>query len=116
MSWTLETSDFYTSRFRRFQKKHPLEAEVVLDNLDYYFKALCDGTNPINLKAGFVHDEPDGIKAIDQKGGKGRLMQCRLYVFPDEKTKVLHVISIGTKIDQSGDIKECRSYIKPLKK
>ena len=115
MSWEIQKSDFFKSRFDRFQKKHPEEAKAVLNNLDTYFKVLCDGVNPLNIKAGFIHDEPEGIKGIDQKGGRGKLMQTRLYVFPDTKTNTLHVISIGNKTDQGADIKECRDYIKPLK-
>jgi hypothetical protein len=43
------------------------------------------------------------------------LMQSRLYVFPDTATETLHVISIGTKQEQRGDISECRGYVRPLK-
>jgi hypothetical protein len=114
--WTIQKSEFFGSRFKRFQKKHPEEAKAVSNNLDTYFNTLCLGVNPTNIQDGFVHHEPDGIKALDQKGGKGKMMQSRLYVFPEEEAKILHVVSIGTKSDQSGDISECRDYIKPLKK
>lgn len=114
--WKLQKSDFFDSRFKRFEKKHDREAEAVLNNLDTYFKTLCDGVNPLNIKMGFIHHESDGIKAVDQKGGKGNLLQTRLYVFPEEITKLLHIISIGTKVDQSGDIGECREYVRNLKK
>ncbi|MBE7444681.1 MAG: hypothetical protein HS132_05325 [Planctomycetia bacterium] len=113
--WKLELSPFFESRFKRFQKKHPPEAQAMLNNLDTYLITLNDGVNPINIKAGFIHHEPDGIKAIDQKGGKGKLMQSRLYIYPDTSTKLVHVISVGDKTDQQGDINECRGYIKPLK-
>jgi len=114
--WSLQKSPFFEARFRKFQKKHPEEAIAVLNNLDTYFKALCTGANPINIKSGFIHHEPEGIKAIDQKGGKGKLMQSRLYVFPETEPGILHVISIGTKTDQGGDISECRDYVRPFKK
>lgn len=114
--WTIQKSPIFEARFKRFQKKHPEESKAVLNNLDTYFKALCAGANPVNIQAGYIHHEPDGLKALDQKGGKGKMMQSRLYIFPEEEAKFLHVISIGTKSDQSGDISECRDYIKPLKK
>jgi hypothetical protein len=113
--WSIQKSQFFDSRFKRFQKKRPEESKAVLNNLDTYFKALCAGANPVNVQAGFIHHESDGIKAIDQKGGKGSMTQARLYVFPESEAKILHVISIGTKTDQGGDISECREYIKPLK-
>lgn len=113
--WVIQKSLFFKARFKRFQKKHPEEARAVLNNLETYLTTLNIGVNPINIKAGFIHDEPDGIKALDQKGGKGKMMQSRLYIFPETELKILHVISIGTKSDQGGDISECRSYIRPLK-
>ena len=115
MNWKVALSSFFESRFERFKKKHPDEAKSVLNNLDTYIVALNDGTNSMNIKAGFIHHEPDGIKAIDQRGGKSRLMQTRLYIYPDANTKTVHVISIGDKTDQNSDIQECRKYIKPLK-
>ncbi|OHB74470.1 MAG: hypothetical protein A2W17_02685 [Planctomycetes bacterium RBG_16_41_13] len=115
-AWKLEPSPFFDSRFKRFQKKHANEAKAILNNLDTYVSTLNEGVHPINIKAGFIHHEPDGIKAIDQKGGKGKLMQSRLYIYPHTETKTLHVISIGNKTDQKGDINECRDYIKPLRK
>ena len=69
MAWKIEKSGFFESRFKRFQKKHRDEALTVLNNLDSYFKALNEGANPLQIKAGFIHNEPEGIKAIDQKGG-----------------------------------------------
>lgn len=115
MEWVIQKSDFFESRFRRFQKKHPNEALAVLNNLDTYLTVLKTGINPLNIKLGFLHNEPNGIKAIDQKGGKGKLKQTRLYVFSDATKKVLHLINIGDKTDQNTDIQECRKFIKTLK-
>lgn len=115
MNWKIEFSVFFESRFERFKKKHPEETKAVLNNLDTYMATLNAGTNPMNVKAGFIHHEPDGIKAIDQRGGKGGLMQTRLYIYPDINTKIVHVISVGDKTDQNSDIQECRKYIRPLK-
>lgn len=114
--WKLELSEIFESRFKKFQKKHTIEAQSMLNNLDTYLSVLNEGVNPINIKAGFLHNEPDGIKAIDQKGGKGKLRQSRLYIYPDIRTKTVHVISVGDKSTQRRDINECRHYIKPLKK
>lgn len=104
MNWKIEFSVFSEARFERFKKKHPEETKAVLNNLDTYMATLNAGTNPMNVKAGFIHHEPDGIKAIDQRGGKGGLMQTRLYIYPDINTKIVHVISVGDKTDQNSDI------------
>ena len=111
----MEQSDFFKSRFHRFQKSHPNEALAVSDNLDTYFETLCSLGSPLQVKAGFIHHESNGIKAIDQKGGPGKLMQTRLYIYPEVERQILHVINIGTKIDQKKDVQKCRDYIKPLK-
>jgi len=55
-------------------------------------------------------------KYQEMKGGKGKLMQTRLYIYPDSAAMILYVISIGTKVDQKGDIRECQDYIRPLKR
>ncbi len=116
MAWKIEKSHFFEARFKRFQKKNINEAKAILNNLDTYFNTLAGGVNPLNIKSGFIHNEPGGIKAIDQKGGKGKLKQSRLYVYPDTNSEKLHIISIGDKTKQGKDIQECRDYIKPLKK
>ena len=71
-AWKIQKSPFFESRFKRFQKNHPNETRAMLNNLDSYLTALNEGTNPVNLTAGFIHHEPDGIKGIDQKGSKGK--------------------------------------------
>lgn len=114
--WKIQKSSYFEARFKRFQKNHPAEAQAMLNNLDTYLTALNEGINPVNLTAGFIHHEPDGIKGIDQKGGKGKLKQSRLYIYPDVSTKTVYTISVGDKTDQKSDIKECRDYIEPLKK
>ena len=92
-----------------------MEALAALNNLHTYMSALNEGINPLQISGGFIHDEGRGIKALDQKGGKGKLHQTRLYVYPDEKTKKLHLITIGDKNGQSLDVQDCKVYIEPLK-
>lgn len=117
MSWKLENADLFGTRFKRFQKNHSEEAKSALTNLQKYLDSLNATNSPLTVKFGFIHNEPDGIKAIDQKGGRGKnLMQTRLYVFPDLQSSILYVINIGTKQDQGKDIKECREFVKSIKK
>ena len=49
MSWKIQESSFFPSRFKRFQKKHRAEALAVLNNLDTYFRALSEGANPLQI-------------------------------------------------------------------
>lgn len=91
----------------------------MISNLDKYFTALKELNNPLQIKAGFIHKEPSGIKAIDQKGGgqKVRLKQTRLYVYPDITTKTLYLLTIGDKTSQKReDVKFSQEYVKGIRK
>ncbi|HEY7313836.1 MAG TPA: hypothetical protein VH643_31085 [Gemmataceae bacterium] len=115
--WQLEPTDDYERQFRRYEKKHPRELEAVLRNLQTYFEALRAGNKPLQIKYGFVHVEPDGIFAIDQKGGGlGKLAQSRLYVYPDTDTEILHLLTIGGKgHEQRNDIQQCKDFVAQIK-
>lgn len=122
--WNIEETDAYQRCCKEYIKKHPNELKAVLDNFDTYFEVLNRLDNPLLVKAGFIHDEPMGIIAIDQKGGgktvrkgkKIKLRQTRFYIFPDITTKAVHLICIGDKNSQRRrDIKLCTDYVKKLK-
>ncbi|MDD5504588.1 MAG: hypothetical protein PHV77_04675 [Candidatus Omnitrophica bacterium] len=112
--WAIETTDVYERKYEQYEKKHPHELAAVIGNLDTYFKTLNEVNNPLQARGGFVHGEPDGIKAIDQKGGgqKIKLQQTRLYVYPDITNKILYLITIGDKGTQRDDINLCREFVK----
>jgi hypothetical protein len=115
--WKLETSEEYQRRHKRYEKDHPRELQAVLDNLDTYFKSLEEGVKPLQIKHGFLHNEPLGVVAIDQRGGGKNLAQTRLYVYPDTETEVLHVITLGDKRSQKKeDIPTCRLFVQRLRK
>ena len=69
------------------------------------------GAKVQQVKAGFLHPEPLGVIAIDQKGGGKALGETRLYVFPDEDEEVLHIITLGDKRSQADDIALCRQFV-----
>ena len=112
--WKLSATPEYERRHKRYQKKHKKELLAVLDNLDTYLKALQAGTNPQQIKAGFVHPEPMGVVAIDQKGKGKNVAQTRLYVFADPKDEILHLITLGDKRSQAADIKTCKAFVTQL--
>ena len=115
--WHLEHADKYFRDHGYYEKKHPHELAAVLGNLDTYFKALKVSASPLQVTGGFIHHESDGIKAIDQKGSasKVKLQQTRLYIYPDQGTSTLHVLTIGDKTSQRDDIKVCREFVKKLR-
>src|ERR1700720_4571989 len=98
--WKIEPTDKYVRDHRWYSKKRPNELKAVLNNLDTYVKAIQGGTKPLQVNAGFIHIEGQGVIAIDQKGGKGKLAQTRLYVYPDSDREVLYLFTIGDKNTQ----------------
>lgn len=114
--WCLEDTDMYQRRYTEYEKKHSNELVAVLDNLDTYFRTLNNVGHPLQVKAGFIHDEPKGIKAIDQKGGgqKVKLQQTRLYIYPDIDSRIVYLLTIGDKHSQKEDIKLCCEYVRKV--
>ena len=69
---------------------------------------------PAELKFGFIHPEPYGALAIDQKGGGSGLKQTRLYTYPQKSEEILHLIIVGDKSSQKSDIEFCSQFVKRL--
>ena len=113
--WNLaEPTDEYKRRHTRFEKKKPKQLLAVLANLSTLMKGLRDGLKLEQVAAfGFVHREPRGVLAVDQKGGV-KLAQTRLYVYPDRATETVHPITLGDKASQKGDIEFCSDYVESL--
>jgi len=115
--WKPVETEEYTRRHKRYQKNHPRELQAVLDNLNVYFQALVGGIKPLQIQHGFMHAEPQGVVAIDQKGGGKNLAQTRLYVYPDADTETLFLITLGSKGSQQDDnLAYCRSFVTMLRK
>jgi len=115
--WTLENLDQFHGRFKKFAKKNPGETAQVMDNLIAYQVSLDSGVKPMQLTGlTFVRNEGTDVHAIDQKPlGKG-FIALRLYVHPEEETEIIHVITLGDKKQQPGDIKDARQYVVKLRK
>ncbi len=67
--WSIESTAQYERDYKHFKKKRPNELSAMLNNLDTYFEYLNKYGNSLQVYVGFIYPEPDGIKAIDQKGG-----------------------------------------------
>jgi hypothetical protein len=114
--WRIEAGETYERAHKKYEKKQPAELIAILDNLDRYFKIICNGTHPQFVVLGCLHDEGKGVRALDQKGGgKGKLRQTRLYVYPDIDQKILYLITIGDKKSQKEDIKLSADFVIRLK-
>ena len=113
--WHIEALDTYERVHKQYEKKCPNELAAVLDNLDRYFKIISNGVHPQFIVAGYIHNEPKGVKALDQRGSKGKLKQTRLYIYPDIDSKKLYLLTIGDKGSQREDIRMCSDFVVNLK-
>lgn len=103
--WTFTTTArFERDRFR-YAKKRPLELQACLRNtLVRYLSMLNVASHPRAIHAGFLHPEPGGVVAVDQRGQGGYLSETRLYTYADETTRTLHLLLIGDKSTQRRDL------------
>jgi hypothetical protein len=113
--WQLSPSSYWQKVIKRYEKKHPRELAAVLHNLDRYLNLLNAAPNAKAVQAGYLHPEPLGIVAIDQKGGGENLQQTRLYTFASDPNLVLYLITIGNKQTQKADIDMSKDFVRSLK-
>lgn len=70
--------------------------------------------NPRAIHAGFLHPEPGGVMAVDQKGGGGNLRETRLYTYAQADTRTLHLLLLGDKATQRRDLVELRKLLSEI--
>ena len=112
--WEVEPTTQWSKDRKWYEKKRPAELAAVLHNLQRYLDQLNLAPNPRVVQGGYLHHEPGGVVAVDQKGAGGNLQQTRLYTFADPDSKTLHLITVGDKHDQPSDIKFCSDFVKSL--
>ncbi len=113
--WRFQVTSHFEKAKRRYDKKRPDELAAVLRNLDR-LRELLDGLpNCRAAQPGYLHHEPEGLWAIDQKGpSRTKLQETRLYVFPENKTQTLHIITVGNKNSQAADLRLALEYVRSL--
>jgi len=103
-SWVLLPHSAYLRELRWYAKKRPAELSAVLRNLERTMTLLANSPHARTIQAGFLHPEPHGMVAVDQRGGAGRLQETRLYCYAQADTRTLHLLGIGDKSSQKADI------------
>ena len=103
-SWVLLPHSAYLRDLRWYAKKRPAELSAVLRNLERTMTLLANSPHARTIQAGFLHPEPHGMVAIDQRGGAGRLQETRLYCYAQADTQTLHLLGIGDKSSQKADL------------
>ncbi len=113
--WKIQPTDRWDRDQRHYVKKHPDELAAVMRNLGRYLDLLKNAKNPMDVRAGFLHPEGNGILAIDQKGSRGNLQETRLYTFADRDNCIVYLIAIGNKDSQQCDLQLSRRFVASLK-
>lgn len=113
--WNVQPEDEYVRRVNKWPKKHRRELLAMHDNLDTFLRALNQGAKLEQAKFGFIHPEPCGVLAIDPKGGGPSLKATRLYTYPDNTTRLVHLITLGDKDSQRADIKYASEFVDDLR-
>ena len=112
--WSLEPSTQWEKDQKWYDKKRPDELGAVMRNLQRYLALLNVSKNSKCVEAGYLHKEPGGVIAIDQKGFSGNLQETRLYTFAVDATKTVHLITIGNKDNQHSDVEYAKGYAKDI--
>lgn len=110
--WTVEISTQYLKEQKWYDRKRPDELAAVLRNLQRYLSLLNVSKNSKCVEAGYLHKEPSGVVAIDQKGFSANLQETRLYSFAIDAAKTVHLITIGNKDSQHSDIEYSKEFVK----
>jgi len=118
MNWLGEPTEQFERDAKRYAKKQPDEFLAVMENLEKYVAAMESAAHPKLVQFGFLHEEPRGIRALDQSGGtlangkkRGKLDQTRLYTYSAMESKVLHLLCLGSKTTQAKDIRYAESAV-----
>jgi hypothetical protein len=113
--WETEPTTAWEKDEKHYAKKRPKELAAILNNIGRYVKLIAASKNSRAVQAGFLHPEPMGIMAIDQKGGGPNLEETRGYTYADDEKKVLYLITLGNKSSQNSDIELAKVFVTSLK-
>lgn len=114
--WHIHPSPEFRRTAHTFEKKHPDELAATLANLQHrYLPRLNHAQHPSLVQAGCLHREGHGVIAIDQSGQGRNLGETRLYVYPDDTTRTLHLLLIGDKSSQKRDLRIVHETVNRLR-
>ena len=111
-AWGIAMADGFEKSFHRLRKRHPEACDAAWARLQNFLDRWLN--NPL-IGTGFglpgwVHAEGKGVLAVDQ-GTRSGLAQLRLYLWLDERTRVVWVLRLGDKPNQHADIAYCHAWV-----
>jgi len=110
--WEIELTTTWEKDEKHYAKKHPRELAAIFRNLQRYRVLLRQSPNSKAVQAGYLHREPGGVIAVDQKGGGANLQETRAYTYADDEKKILYLITLGNKSSQRADIELSKVFVR----
>lgn len=108
-------SNRYDTRYKYFAKRHPDELQAVINNLDK-LKAILNSGERLNPPPyGFLKSEGGGVYRISESGGGGSLMATRLYIYVDQGSEMIYLLTLGDKNTQQDDIQDSKTIVRGLR-
>jgi hypothetical protein len=113
--WQIDNGHANRKRFEKFAGSHPREYDSLFANLEKVMRLLRAGHKIGGFQIKFFRSESDGLFRIGQTSVQGA-KESRLYVYPDQEKRLMHVLNIGDKDGQSADINTAKDLIKIIRK
>ena len=113
--WHLQPTPEFIRAARTYEKKHPDELAAALANLQQrYLPRLNHARRHGLVHAGCLHHEGHGVIAIDQNGQGKSLRETRLYAYPDDASRTLHLLLIADKSSQKRALRTVQVILKRI--
>ncbi len=103
------------NRFRQYKKKHPLEFEACVRNLDRLVGAFEHGMTLQQCTFGFFRSEGANVYRIGQSC-MGSAHETRLYIYIRITGQEIYLLTIGDKNTQQRDILWCHSTVEEIQR
>jgi len=113
--WNLSPTPEFIRTSQSYEKKHPDELAATRANLLHrYLPRLNHARHHALVQAGCLHHEGHGVIAIDQNGQGKSLRDTRLYAYPDDASRTLHLLLIADKSSQKRDLRTVQAILKRI--
>ncbi len=99
---------------KQMGRNHPAEFASCMLNLGKVLDELNTGRKIGGFSFNFFRSEGNGVYRIGQSSVKSPC-EMRLYVYPDETSKTMFLLTIGDKNTQQKDIQACHEKADELK-
>ncbi len=116
--WSLAYHEGFQTTAKGFLKRHRnpfTQAIANVQDLVEFLSLEASMTIQQATQPKCYHNEKQGLYAADQSPSRRGVAEIRLYFYPDEVTRTVHLIRIGDKDSQQKDIALCRPIVEQIR-